>query len=212
VAGAAGCLLVVYLSSTGRLPPVVAVGVALAPLLAAALALSWRSRLRGPVAIAVTAAVAAALLYPAFLSRHVAALWLLQHVGGHGLLAVVFGRTLRAGEEPLVTRVARAVLPSMPLEVVRYSRGVTLAWTIYFIAMCVISLLLFFVAGPIAWTTFATFVSGPLVALMFVLEFAVRRRVVPASHRGTIAQSVAGFCALMRARDAPSLDAPAPHG
>ena len=64
--------------------------------------------------------------------------------------------------------------------------------------MSVLSLALFFGAGPAVWSTFATLVSGPLVALMFVLEFAVRRFMVPASHRATIAQTVAGFRALMR--------------
>jgi hypothetical protein len=45
---------------------------------------------------------------------------------------------------------------------------------------------------------FATLVSGPLVALMFGAEFALRRYLVPASHRASIAQTVAGFRALTR--------------
>ena len=129
------------------------------------------------------------------------------------MLALVFGRTLLPGEVPLTTRIARAVLPSMPQAVVRYSRGVTLAWTIYFVAMAVVSVALYFGSSTAVWSTFATAVSGPLVALMFVLEFAVRRCVLPASHCGTIAQTVAGFRALMREPSArPTSPAHQPHG
>lgn len=198
VAGGAGCLLLVYLSSTGQLPPQLAVALALAPLFIGALAIGWRSRWRRSIFVVLAVAAAAAVHYRNALSQHVTALWLLQHVGGHATLAAVFGRTLLPGEEPLATRVARAVLPSMPPEVVRYSRGVTLAWTVYFVVMAILSLILYVGAGPARWSVFATLVSGPLVALMFVLEFALRRFMVPASHRASIAQTVAGFRALMR--------------
>lgn len=207
VAGATGGLLIVYLSSTGRLPPLVAVVVALAPPLLLALAFAWRSRWRVPALLTAAGAVGAAVYFRDELSQHVPALWLLQHVGGHAALAVLFGRTLLPGEVPLATRVARAVLPSMPSEVVRYTRGVTVAWALYFAVMTVLSLALYVGAGPAVWSSFATLVSGPLVALMFVLEFTVRRFMVPASHRATIAQTVAGFRTLMRTRNHSGLQA-----
>jgi hypothetical protein len=47
---------------------------------------------------------------------------------------------------------------------------------------------------------------------MFVLEFAVRRRLLPASHCASIAQTVAGFRALMRDPAARALPARQPHG
>lgn len=196
--GAVGCLALAYLSATGRLSPPLSVGIALAPPLVGAVALSWRSRLRGPVLLAATALGLAAALNLDWLARHVSALWFVQHAAVHGLLAIYFGRTLLPGELPLATRIAQAVLPSMPPAVVRYSRGVTLAWTIYFVAMTVISAALYVGSSPAIWSTFATVVSGPLVAVMFVLEFAVRRRVLPASHCASIAQTVAGFRAQMR--------------
>jgi uncharacterized membrane protein len=196
-AGAAGFLAVAYLSSTGALPPLLAVSVALAPLLAGAVALSWRSRLRWPVTLAALALVGAALLFQARLSQHISALWFVQHAGGNGLLAIYFGRTLRPGEVPLVTRIAGAVLPSMSTAVVQYSRGVTMAWTVFFIAMMLLSIGLYFGSSTAVWSTFATLVSGPLVVLMFVLEFALRRRTLPADQCATIAQSVAGFRALV---------------
>jgi uncharacterized membrane protein len=188
------------------------VGLSLFTPLFGAVALSWRTRSRWLVLlVAVALAVAAALNIDA-LAQHVAVLWFIQHAGVHALLAIVFGRTLLPGRVPLATRIARAVLPSMPPEVVRYSRGVTVAWTVYFIAMTVLSVLLFFGASTAAWSAFATLVSGPLVAVMFVLEFALRRRVLPASHCASIAQTVAGFRRMMRAPAAPStLPAQQPH-
>ncbi len=213
VAGAAACLVLAYLSSSGRLPPLLSVGIALTPLLAGAIALSWRSRLRWAVLLGVVALVVAAALQLDRLAQHVSALWFVQHVAGHAMLALVFGRTLLPGEMPLATRIAQAVLPSMPPAVVQYSRGVTLAWTIYFVTMAVVSVALYFGSSTAVWSTFATAVSGPLVALMFVLEFAVRRCVLPASHCASIAQTVAGFRALMRASATrPAWPERQPHG
>lgn len=213
VAGAAACLALAYLSSSGRLPPLLSVGIALTPLLAGAVALSWSSRLRWPVLFAAASLVVAAAFQLDRLAQHVSTLWFAQHVAAHALFALVFGRTLLPGKVPLTTRIAQAVLPSMPPAVVRYSRGVTLAWTIYFVAMTAVSVAIYFGFSTAVWSTFATAVSGPLVALMFVLEFAVRRCVLPASHCGTIAQTVAGFRALMREPSArPTSTAHQPHG
>ena len=213
LAGAAACLALAYLSSTGRLPPLLSVGISLVAPLVGTVALTWRTRSRGPVLFVAIALAVIAALHLDELAQHVSALWFIQHAGAHALLAIVFGRTLLPGEIPLATRIAHAVLPSMPPEVVRYSRGVTVAWTIYFIAMTALSVLLYFGASTATWSAFATFVSGPLVAVMFALEFALRRRVLPASHCASIAETVAGFRRLMRAPAAPPT-APArqPHG
>lgn len=213
LAGAAACLALAYLSATGRLPPPLSVGLSLATPLVGAVVLSWRTRWRWLVLLVTVALAVGAAFHIDELAQHVAALWFIQHAGVHALLAIVFGRTLLPGEVPLATRIARAALPSMPPEVVRYSRGVTVAWTMYFIAMTVLSVLLFFGASTAAWSAFATLVSGPLVAVMFVLEFALRRRLLPASHCASIAQTVAGFRRMMRAPAAPStLPARQPHG
>lgn len=213
LAGAAACLALAYLSSTGRLPPLLSVAISLVTPLVGAVVLTWRTRSRWLVLLAVVALAVAAAFHLDELARHVSALWFVQHAGVHALLAIVFGRTLLPGEVPLATRVARAVLPSMPPEVVRYSRSVTVAWTVYFIAMTALSVVLFFGASTAAWSAFATLVSGPLVAVMFALEFALRRRVLPASHCASIAETVAGFRRLMRAPAAQStLPARQPHG
>src|SRR5688500_13245021 len=61
-------------------------------------------------------------------------LYLAQHAGVHLALGAWFGATLRAGAEPLVTALARRVHTLTPA-MERYSRNVTLAWTLYFVGM-----------------------------------------------------------------------------
>ena len=62
-------------------------------------------------------------------------LYLAQHVGIHLLLAFVFGSTLQSGREPLITALARRVHERITAPMVAYSRKVTVAWTLYFVAM-----------------------------------------------------------------------------
>ena len=213
-------LTLAFLGSSGRLPPPASVAFALFPPLAGVVAVCWRTRARWVALAGVAGVLAVALAYSSSLAAHVSALWFVEHVSINLLLAAFFGRTLLPGAEPLITRIARAMRPSMPQEVVEYTRAVTVAWTIYFAVMAALSMtadlahstlrcrllamdsmkleaycsIFFFITSSV----FATFVSGPGVALMFLFEFALRRRRVPGSH-ASIAQSIAGFRALVQA-------------
>jgi uncharacterized membrane protein len=70
----------------------------------------------------------------------------------------------------------------------RYTRQVTAAWSIFFGAMALVSTALFFCAPVSVWSVFANFFTGPLIALMFIGEYAVRRRVLPdVEHAGIVA-------------------------
>lgn len=69
---------------------------------------------------------------------------------------------------------------------------------IYFVAMTLLSVVLYVAGSAAVWATLVTLVSGPLVALILVSEFALRGRVLPASHCASIAQTVTGFRSLMR--------------
>ena len=60
-----------------------------------------------------------------------------------------------------------------------YARQVTVAWTLFFAAMALTSTLLFFLAPLASWSVFANFLTLPLVALMFIAEYWVRRWVLP---------------------------------
>lgn len=85
-----------------------------------------------------------------------------------------FGRTLRHGTEPLVTRLARRVHGALAPAMESYTRRVTVAWCVFFSMQLVISALLFKVAPLTTWSLFVNVLNFPLLALMFIAEYAYR--------------------------------------
>lgn len=118
-----------------------------------------------------------------WLSHHIAALYLVQHLGINLALGLWFGLSLRTGHEPLVSRIARPLHPQFSPELQRYTRRVTLAWTLFFALMATLSLLLYTTAPRAVWSMFANAATLPLVALMFLGEFLVRRWALPPEDR-----------------------------
>ncbi len=104
------------------------------------------------------------------------ALYFAQHVGTNALLAWVFGHTLAAGATPLVVTFARMVHPDLPAEIEAYARKVTAAWTVFFLLTCLVSVVLFFAAPLAVWSAFAVLLQWPSVAVFFVGEYLLRRR------------------------------------
>jgi uncharacterized membrane protein len=133
---------------------------AVMPLFAAVAALCWVSR--------------------GTLARHYEWGLFLEHVLFNGALGYLFGRTLAPGREPLCSRFA-AMLRGSPLapEVASYTRRITAAWAIFFAMIVAVSVVLFSTAPIEAWSTFANYLTLPLVALMFVVEHACRRLALP---------------------------------
>lgn len=176
-----------------RLPARVGAAVALVPI---ALVIAWmlrRSRHRAIAFVALVALVAAAAVYWGEIERHFPDVFFVEHAGGNLLLAFVFGRTLVGGREPLVTRFARIMHPVLPPEVVRYTRRVTIAWTILFLALVVLSCTLYFAGMPAAWSVLANIVNPVAIGAMFVIEYAVRLRVLPDWERVGILGGVRAF-------------------
>lgn len=128
--------------------------------------------------------------------------YLIQHIGTNLGLAAVFGVTLLGARVPLVTRLARLVHKDFPPHMAVYTRQVTIAWTLFFVAVSAVSLLLF-AFGPLRWWSyFINFLSWPLVGLMFAAEYAVRRlRFRDFEHVGILD----GARAFSRADDKQSL-------
>jgi uncharacterized membrane protein len=152
-------------------------------------------RSRHPVAAAALAALGAAALWAGWgeLERHFADVFFVEHAGINLLLAVLFGRTLATGHEPLCARFARLVHGTIPPEVARYARGVTVAWTIFFAAMFALSSALYLGGAREAWSLLANFLTVPLVVAMFVVEYVVRYRVLPHWERPGILGGVRAF-------------------
>ncbi len=166
---------------------------AIAPVVLITLVLAWRaSRRLLMLGMVLLLCVALWALWPA-LEHHFGVVYWLQNAGVLLVLCIVFGRTLLAGQKPLCTRFAEAVHPPLTPRHEIYARQVTVAWTLFFAVMVLISTLLFFLAPLATWSVFANFMTLPLVALMFVAEYRVRRRLLPNLRNTHILDAVRAF-------------------
>ncbi len=142
-----------------------------------------------------------------FVVSNAQALYFVQHVGTNALLAWVFGHTLVAGATPLVVTFARVVHKQLPPEIEAYARKVTLAWVAFFLGTCTLSIALFFAAPLAAWSTFAVLLQWPSVAVFFVGEYALRKRLFRQFDHASMKQ---GFDAYNQHRAAPQALVTAP--
>lgn len=167
--------------------------VSIAPVVLVALVLAWRSP-RRYIMLGVLALLCGALWagWPALMNHYGLVYWL-QHVGIQLILFMTFGRTLIAGRQPLCTRFAEAVHAPLTPQHEIYARQVTVAWTLFFAAMALASTLLFFLAPLATWSVFANFLTLPLVVLMFIAEYWVRRWVLPEMRHAHILDAVRAF-------------------
>lgn len=186
--------------------PSLGVAVALAPALTLLLWLTWRSRMRR---VMLPVCVGVGLLLWGFwdaLERNFSWVYFLQHAGTYAMLAAVFGVTLARGRQALCTRFAEMVHGGLTPEEVRYSRQVTWAWALFLLSLSLVSAALFFLASIEVWSVFANFLSFPLILLMFVVEFAVRRRVLPHQKQHSILDGVRAYWKTPVARPGASPD------
>ena len=167
--------------------------VAIAPVVLIALALAWRSPRRFIMLGMLVLLCIALWAGWSALESHFGLVYWLQHVGMQLILFMTFGRTLIAGRQPLCTRFARAVHAVVTPQHEIYTRQVTIAWALFFGAMALASTLLFFLAPLATWSVFANFLTLPLVALMFVGEYWVRRWMLPEMRHMHILDAVRAF-------------------
>ncbi len=121
-------------------------------------------------------------------------LYLAQHVGVHFFLALGFGSTLKQGCTPLITVLARRVHGGhITPDMVVYTRKVTVTWTVFFIAMVLVSVALFVFAPFDWWALFANFLTPAAAGLMFVGEFLLRYRWHPEFKRTTVAEAIRSY-------------------
>jgi len=175
------------------IPPAAGAALSLVPILLIAIWAVRRSRRRAAVLAAIAAAALGLWLGWGQLERRFPDLFFLEHAGSNLVLALVFGRTLLAGREPMVGRFARAVHGHLPPEVERYTRQVTVAWTIFFVLLFATSCALYLGRFLEAWSLLANILTPLLVGAMFVVEYAVRLRVLPNWERVGILRGVRAF-------------------
>lgn len=196
VAAIAGYAILAHCVMSQGQPTRAAAAVALLPLAGSIVLLAWSTRWR---LLAVGGAAAAAawplLLWPDS-GLDLSAIYLGQYVAVQAALAALFGRTLARGREALVTRLARSVHGELPPPIVRYTRAVTLGWTLFFVAMAVSAILLYALAPRPAWSWFVNLLTLPCVGVMFAVEYAVRRVRFPWFRHASV---LAGALAFQRA-------------
>jgi uncharacterized membrane protein len=166
------------------------VSLALGPVLAVGLLLLGRWT---HVGVAVLAAAAAGVVlrhYWPVLEKNFSVVYLLQEGGFYSLMAASFGRSLRGPRVALCTRLADKVHGPLTPQEVRYTRRVTAAWTLFFLLITAATAGLFLWAPLRIWSLFANFCVLPLIGLMFVGEYAVRRRILPQVPRQGILAAV----------------------
>jgi uncharacterized membrane protein len=113
--------------------------------------------------------------------------WLV--VVGHGLYAlyvppaiipaallILFARSLRKGETPLITRIATAMRGEpLPAPLVGYTRHVTQLWCGVFILMFSSAVSLAIWAPPAVWSLMTNAVHYLILGAVFLVEFIYRR-------------------------------------
>lgn len=206
--------LVVFLSICGALlahyaivestTPALGALLSLLPIAGVALVAARRAKRREPVLWAVALAAVALWLGWGILERHFTNVFFIEHAGMNLLLAVTFGRTLASGSEPLCTRFARIIHGELEPDVVRYTRQVTLAWTVFFTTMLALSCALYFGNFLPAWSFLVNIASPILIGTMFVVEYAIRLRVLPDHKRIGILGGFRAFSQHVAARRSPA--------
>jgi uncharacterized membrane protein len=91
-------------------------------------------------------------------------------------LCAFFGATLCAGREPMISRFARIERgASLPADLAKYTRILTVMWTAFFALMAGISITLALWASQMAWSLFTNLVNYLLVPLFLGCEYVYRR-------------------------------------
>lgn len=189
-------------------PPPAGVGTvafAVAPLVIVAAMLGWRPPYRLLTLVLCAASCALLWVYAGAIGRHLSLVYFIQNICTYAALGLLFGRSLAPGRVPLCSRFAAMVRGPLQPPVARYTRHVTVAWTVFFVTLVAVSSLLYFLATIQVWSAFANLLTMPLVAAMFIVEYAIRKRVLPDLPRTHILEALRAY------RNAPRLSVPPPR-
>lgn len=144
------------------------------------------------------------------LRNNVPFMYYLQHLGIHVALGVYFGKSLLGPGEALITRMARRIFShELSERKLRYTRNVTLAWTLFFFGNALVSTVLFLFAPTAIWSVHANLLTGPLIGVMFLIEHVWRRCVLPPHERPGLSDVVRAYRRESAQPAAPATPPPA---
>jgi len=128
----------------------------------------------------------------------------LTHWAIYSTLFLTFALTLRKDHEPLICAMARRLHGPLPAELARYTRRVTIAWSCFFLAQLITSIMLFAAAPLVVWSFFVNILDIPLVAAMFAAEYTVRLRVLRNPPRHSLAAIISMIAEARKPREEPA--------
>jgi uncharacterized membrane protein len=130
---------------------------------------------RRPWAWIVLVLGGAALYWPVFAGNGLYALYV-PPAAIPAALFLLFAGSLRAGQVPLVTRIARHMHDgALPDELVVYTRHVTQLWCVVCAALFFSAVLLALFASPRVWSLMTNVIHYVVLGAVFVLEYTWRR-------------------------------------
>lgn len=189
-----GWAVAAHLGSAGAGSADVNAALAVLPIVIALVVLLWRVHSRWLMAAGLVMAGGVVWVLWPQLRQNVSLLYYLQHLGSHLALAVFFGRTLWGTGDALITGMARFIDGDvLSARKVRYTRQVTVAWTVFFVANALVSTGLFLWAPPAVWSAHANLLTGPLIALMYFVEHLVRKCLLPPHERPSLVEAIRAY-------------------
>lgn len=187
-------LLVHHVNTSGQASTLGAV-LALMPVFLMAITYAWHTTSRMKAFGLLLATTFFCWFSWSFVRQHTDIMFWMQDIGLMMILLLTFARTLQKDRKPLCVHFAEMINgdETLPLAHIHYARQVTVAWVYFFAMIIVISTVLFFLAPLTIWSIFVNFFTLPLVALMFVVEFMVRRRVLTDLPTGNMLDAVRAY-------------------
>ncbi|MES2579576.1 MAG: hypothetical protein V4552_03445 [Pseudomonadota bacterium] len=167
---------------------------ALTPIFLLVITYAWKAKSRlASISSLLIFSVTSWLLW-SFVKHHIGLVFWMLDVGLMLALLMTFGQTLLSDRKPLCVHFAEIINGgSLPPEHENYARKVTVAWVVFFAMIILASTLLFFLAPLVIWSFFVNFLTLPLVALMFIGEFMLRRRLLSNLPTGHVLDAVRAY-------------------
>ena len=185
-----GYQVLTYVDISAKNPGVLVVISAFAPIMAGLLLISRRTRYKAFWILSGAISGMIIVRNSTTIAHYIGWICMLQRSAIFILLAFTFGLTLRSGHMPLISRIAEMIHGPLSMRLARYTRKVTVAWTLFFLALTMVLFLMFFILGERVWVLFSGTASAVLIASMFIMEYVVRCRQIPISERGGMVESI----------------------